>query len=133
MRKYAIKLIPVKSYEKATVCDFSEFAAPSCKWDILVRLQCKSYKFGQGTTCNLISHVYVFVITRPVVHRKNRSNSLETRSWKDISYQTLWLNSHGNIHIRVWPWRLKQNISWHNGFQTPIFVFINQPEAWWWE
>ena len=25
------------------------------------------------------------------------------------------------------------NTSWQIAFQTSIFVFINQPEAWWWE
>ena len=36
-------------------------------------------------------------------------------------------------NIRVWPWRLKWNISEQISFQTTIFVFINQPEIWWWE
>ena len=36
-------------------------------------------------------------------------------------------------NIRVWPWSLKQNISWQIGFQTTNFVFINLPEVWWWE
>ena len=71
---------------------FSEFATPSCKWGKVVRLQCKSYKFGPlvwGTTCSLISHVFLFLITSLMVHHKNKSNSLETRLWKDISHQTL--------------------------------------------
>ena len=64
------------------------------------RLQFKSYKFGSlvwGTICNLISHVYVFVITRTLAHHKNKSNSLETRLWKDISHQTLQSNSYSKI------------------------------------
>ena len=65
---------------------------PSCKWGKVACacLQCKSYKFGpllpsgaglrhyfylqSGTT-----HVCLFLITRPLVHHKNKSNSLETR------------------------------------------------------
>ena len=63
------------------------------------RLQCKSYKFGSlvwGTICNLMSHVYVF-ITRTLAHHKNKSSSLETRLWKDISHQTLQSNSYSKI------------------------------------
>ena len=51
-----------------------------------------------GTTRNLISHVCLFLITRPLVHHKNKSNSLETRLWKDISHQTLRSNSYGKIY-----------------------------------
>ena len=79
---------------------FSEFVTPSCKWGKVACLQCKSYKFGPlvwGTTCNLIPHVCLFLITRPLVHHKNKSNSLETRLWKDISHQTLRSNSYGKI------------------------------------
>ena len=80
---------------------FSEFATPSCKWGKVVRLQCKSYKFGPlvwGTTCSLISHVFLFLITSLMVHHKNKSNSLETRLWKDISHQTLRPNSYCKIY-----------------------------------
>ena len=79
---------------------FSEFATPSCKWGKIVCLQCKSNKFVTllwGTTCNLISHICLFFITRLRAHHKNKSNSLETRLWKDISHQTLRLNSYGKI------------------------------------
>ena len=54
---------------------FSGFTTPSCKWHKVERLQGKSYKFRYlvwGTTCNLISHVYVFFITRPLAHQKNK-------------------------------------------------------------
>ena len=72
----------------------------SWNWGKIVRLLCKSYKFDPlvwGTTCNLISQVYVFLITKPLAHHKNKSNSLETRLWKDISHQTLQSNSYGKI------------------------------------
>ena len=77
---------------------FLEFTTPSCKWGKVVCLQCKSYKFGPlvwwDFMYNLISHVCVFLITRPLVHHKNNSNSLEARLWKDISHQTLQSNSY---------------------------------------
>ena len=79
---------------------FSEFATPSCKWDKVTCLQCKSYKVGPlvwGTTCNVMAHVCLFVITRPLVHHKNKSNRLETRLWEDILHQTIRSNSYGKI------------------------------------
>ena len=106
---------------------FSEFAKPCCKWGKVVRLLCKSYKFGPlvwGTSCNLISQVYVFLFTRPLVHHKNKSNSLDNRLWK--RYFTP--NSTVKLlrqNIRVWPWNLKWNISWQIGFYY-LFVSINQ-------
>ena len=66
----------------------------------VVCLQCKSYKFGPlvwwDTTCNFISHVCVFLITRPLVHHKNNINSVEARLWKNISHQTLQWKSYNN-------------------------------------
>ena len=106
---------------------FSEFAKSYYKWSRVVHLHCKPYKFCPlvwGTACNLIQHVYAFLITRLLVHHKNKSNSLESMLWKDIS-QFCCLN--------LWPWRLKRNSSWEIGFQSTIFVFVNQPEVWWWE
>ena len=79
-----------------------------------------------STTCNLISPVYVFLITTPPFHHKNKSNSL--RLWKGISKVKLLRQN-----LKVWPWRLKQNISWQIGFQATIFVFINQAEFRWWQ
>ena len=105
---------------------FLEFVTPSCKWGKVVCLQnvCKFYKFGPlvwDTTCNLISHVCLFLITRPLVHHKNKINSLETRLWKDtfLYGKTLTAKFKG-LTVKV-------------GFQTNIFYFFNQPEVWWWE
>ena len=79
---------------------FSEFVTASCKRGKVVRLLCKSYKFGHpvwSTNYNLLIQVYVFLITIVLVHHKNKSNNLETRLWKNISHQTLWLNSYGKM------------------------------------
>ena len=117
---------------------FSEFLTPSCmRAKVVWWLQCKSYKFGPlimwGTTCNLISHVCLFLITRPLIHHKNKINSPESRLWKDICCSfdfdftietcflallillserkfTYLLTSHQTLHsdkiyIRVWLWR----------------------------
>ena len=132
---------------------FSEFAVPSYKWGKVACLQCKSYKFGPlgcGTTCNLIPHVCLFLITRPLVHHKNKSNGLGIRLWQDLWFiiktkVIVWeLNCDKIFHIklysqilrqniRVWPWMSKRNLSWQTGFQAIIFDLINQPEVWWWE
>ena len=69
-------------------------------WGKVVHLQWKSYRFGPlicDTICNLISHVYVFLITRPLVHCKNKNKSLESRLQEDIWHQTFWSNSYGKI------------------------------------
>ena len=117
---------------------FSEFLTPSCmRAKVVWWLQCKSYKFGPlimwGTTCNLILHVCLFLITRPLIHHKNKINSPESRLWKDICCSfdfdftietrflallillserkfTYLLTSHQTLHsdkiyIRVWLWR----------------------------
>ena len=79
---------------------FLQFTTPSCKWGKVVRLLCKSKKFGPlvwSTNYKLISQVYVFLITILLVHPKSKSNNLETRLWKNISHQTLRSNSYGKI------------------------------------
>ena len=61
---------------------------------------CQSYNFGPlvwGSTCNLIPHFCLFLITRPLVHHKSKSNSLQTRFWKDISHETLRSSSQRKI------------------------------------
>ena len=65
-----------------------------------------------GTTCNLISHVCLFLITRPLGHHKI-SNSLQTRLWKDISHQTLWSQSYRKIKGFDCEF-----VSWQIDFQT---------------
>ena len=80
---------------------------PSCKLGKVTCLQCKSYKFGpllpSGSLRHYFylqsgtAHVCLFLITRPLVHHKNKSNSLETRLLKDISLQTLQSISYSKI------------------------------------
>ena len=50
-----------------------------------------------GSNCNLISHVYKFLITRSLVHHKNKDISLQTTLWEDIFHRTWWSNSYGKI------------------------------------
>ena len=62
---------------------FSEFVTPSCKWGKVACLQCKSYKFGPLPSDlrhyfylqSGIIHVCLFLITRPLAHHKNKSDS----------------------------------------------------------
>ena len=45
------------------------------QWGKVAYLQCKFYKFGPlvlGTTCNLMPHVCLFLITRPLGHQKTK-------------------------------------------------------------
>ena len=103
---------------------FLEFPTPSCKWGKVVLLQCESYKFGplvSNTTCNLISHVCLFFINRPLFHQKNKINGLETMKKYFTSNLAVKLLQE---NIRVLPRRLKQNIAWQSGFQTTIFDFL---------
>ena len=112
---------------------FPEFATQSCKWGKVVRLQCKSYKFGclvWGTTlaiwyhmfmCFLSLELWLIIKTKVIV---SRNQVVKRYFTSNFTVKLLQQN------IRVWLlWRLKQNISWQIGFQATIFVFINQPEV----
>ena len=103
----------------------SDLVSPSWKWGKAVSLQCKSYKFGLlvwlGNAYFLISHVYLFLITIPLIYHKNKSNSLESRLWGYFTSNFTVKLLHQ--YIRLWPWSLKQNISWQIGFQTIKFCF----------
>ena len=114
-----LKLLPSKNLKYV----FLEFAMPSCKWGKVTCLQCKSYKFGPmvwDTTCIVIPHVsltlwyHMFVCFSyhiPLVHHKNKSHSLESRLWKDISTSNFTVKLLQQ-NIRVWPWGSTQNVSW---------------------
>ena len=122
-------------YTKNIQYAFSEFAKSSYKWGRVVRLHCIPFKFCRmvwGTTWNLISHVYVFLITNPRVHHKNKSNSLESTLWKHISQfygQTLTAKCKG-LTLKIETKYLLRN--WFSDYPT-IFAFVNQPEGWWWQ
>ena len=57
-------------------------------------------------------HMFVcFSYHIPLVHHKNKSHSLESRLWKDISTSNFTVKLLQQ-NIRVWPWGSTQNVSW---------------------